>query len=84
MIEPTVFPFNDHPLAVLPVLNPVILNVPPVLFLNVVVPLAYVPPVTYISVPVKPLVIEVTVLSLILPFESLTSILVNALSVVAD
>ncbi len=37
--------------------NPLTLNVPPVLFVNVAVPvpLLYVPPVTYVSGPVEPL-----------------------------
>jgi hypothetical protein len=36
---------------VLPVLNPVTLNVPPVLLVNRAVPFEYVPPVTLISEP---------------------------------
>jgi hypothetical protein len=43
----TVPPVNVPPVLVL---KPVTLNVPPVLFVNVAVPAAYVPPVTLISV----------------------------------
>jgi len=45
-VELSAYKYN----VVLPVLNPVTVNVPPVLFLNVVIPLEYVPPVTLISV----------------------------------
>jgi hypothetical protein len=45
----TVPPVNVLLVEVLPVLNPVTLNVPPVLLVNRV-PFVYVPPVTLISV----------------------------------
>jgi hypothetical protein len=46
----TVPPVNVLLVRVLPVLNPVTLNVPPVLLVNRAVPFVYVPPVTLISV----------------------------------
>ena len=51
-----IFPFTNTCCKVFPVVNPVTLNVPPVLFVKIAVPFEYVPPVTKVScveIPVK-------------------------------
>ena len=61
----TVPPVND-----VDVLNPVTLNVPPVLLVNVAVPLEYVPPVTLISVGKFKYVVADIVVAVKLPWIS--------------
>ena len=63
--SPDVFPVNGS-------VNPVTLNVPPVLFVNVAVPAEYVPPVTNVFVSVSPDVPTTTN-----PFESIPKLLIG-------
>jgi hypothetical protein len=49
-VAPVTVPPVNVLLVEVPVLNPVTLNVPPVLLVNRAVPFVYVPPVTLISV----------------------------------